>query len=83
MKNNEKTPSTVGIFRLSNYKSDSSDKVMRIFTKLKKRAKQVQPKIEAAPQSPEPNLRELSESAMNSYRIGPEVIKTNHGFEVV
>jgi len=31
----------------------------------------------------EPDLKELSESAMNCYHIGPEVVKTEHGFEVV
>jgi hypothetical protein len=81
MKNDEKTPSTIGIFRLSNYKSDASDKVMRIFTKLKRKAERVESKAELV--QPEPNLEELRQSAVKSLHILPEVVKTEHGFEIV
>jgi hypothetical protein len=31
----------------------------------------------------EPNLDELARRAMNSFKVGPEVIKTEEGYEVV
>jgi len=53
---------------------------MQVFTKLKRKAKET----EKIPQSPaEPNLIELGQSAMNSYRLRTEVVKTDNGFEVV
>ena len=70
--------------------------MIQVFTKLKRRAERVQPQIEIAHQSPstfesgqvtplqnlDPNLNELGESAMNSYRLRAEVVKTENGFKV-
>ena len=72
------------------------DKVLQLFTKLKRKAKEMESKSPSIPQSPsslvgestpirdlEPNLQELRASAMNSYRLRSDVIKTENGFEVV
>lgn len=90
--NNNRTQ--IGIFNLPGNMAFPNDKVLQLFTKLKRRAKQVWPQMETkSPTVPvgestpirelEPNLHDLQVSAMNSYRIGPEVVKTENGFEVV
>jgi len=68
------------------------DKVLQLFTKLKRKAKEVESKA-VSPSSPsgdgtpiqdlEPDVEELRHSAMNSYRVGSDVNKTDTGFEVV
>jgi len=83
----------IGLYNLLRNAAHANDKVLKIFTKLKKKAKQ----IETKRQSPaiynsgqvqpvreiEPNVEELRHSAMNSYRLHPDLIKTDGGFEVV
>ena len=83
MKNDEKRPSNIGILRMPNYKGEAGNKVIELFTKLKRKAEQVEPSSVTPLRDIEPNMQELGYSAMNSYRIGPEVIKTDGGFEVV
>lgn len=88
--NNNKTQ--IGIFNLPNSMAFPNDKVLQLFTKLKRKAQET----EKNPQSPagsgvagtpirelEPNVEELPHSAMNSYRLQDEVVKTENGFEVV
>jgi hypothetical protein len=79
----EETPGN-GLYKVPNAACPISKKVYDLFTKLKNKAKE---QIVTKPHSTElvqfePNLKELQESAMSSYRIGPEVIKTENGFEV-
>lgn len=89
MKEKEQIKTQRGIFNLPGNMAFPKDRVLQLFTKLKRRAK-------AAPSAPpgpgndgtpirdiEPNFAELQESAMNSYRLHPEVIKTESGFEFV
>jgi len=67
------------------------DKVLQLFTKLKRKVKDIESKSQS-PAGPgvdgtpirdvEPNVEELRHSAMNSYRLQDEVVKTEHGFEV-
>lgn len=96
MKEKEQIKTQVGIFNLPGNMAFPNDKVLQIFTKLKRRAKQVSPQMETKSQSPlspgvagtpirelEPNIAELQQSSMNSYRVGPEVIKTHRGLEGV
>jgi len=60
-----------------------NDKVLRVFTKLKRRADSSVPASsgpggQGTPiREIEPNVEELRHSAMNSYRVGPEVLKTD------
>lgn len=68
-----------------------NDKVLKLFTKLKRKAKEMETKS-LSPSSPGgestpirdlmTNLEELRHSAMDSYRLRSGVIKTEHGFEV-
>jgi len=51
----------VGILNLPRNAAHPGDKVLRVFNRLKR-------KVERIP--PEPNLNELGEVAMNSYRMG-------------
>ena len=70
--------------------SDAGNKVMRIFTKLKQRAKETTKPVasesgfgQVTPlREIQPNIAELQQSAMNSYRIGPEVVKTDGGVNI-
>ncbi len=78
----------IGIFNLPGNMAFPKDKVLQIFTKLKRKADAKPsasgPGVAGTPiRDLEPNLQELQVSAMNSYRIGPEVVKTERGFEVV
>ena len=94
MKEKEAVRTQVGIFNLPGNMAFPNDKVLQIFTKLKRRADAMETKSPSPAasgpadggtpiQDLEPNLEELRHSAMNSYRIGPEVVKTENGFEVV
>ncbi len=96
MNEKEEVRTQVGIFNLPGNMAFPNDKVLQLFSKLKRRAKQVSPQMEAKSQSPagsggestpirdlEPNVEELRHSAMNSYRLQDEVVKTENGFEVV
>jgi len=83
----------IGIYNLPRGVSNAGNKALEIFTKLKRRAKET----EIAHQSPstfesgqvtqlrniEPNVEELGRSAMNSYRLRSEVVKTENGREVM
>ena len=66
---------------------DAGNKVLNIFNRLKRRANQSPSTFESGQVTPlqnlDPNLNELGESAMNSYRLRSEVVKTEGGFEVV
>ena len=78
----------VGILNLPGNMAFPNDKVLQIFTKLKRRADATQsaagPGVAGTPiRDLEPNLQDLQTSAMNSYRLRSEVIKTDSGFEVV
>jgi len=55
-----------------------SKKVYDLFSKMKQKTDE----IEAPAQSSEPNIAELQQEAMNSYRLHSDVIKTENGFEV-
>lgn len=90
MNEKEEIKTQRGIFNLHGNMAFPNDKVLQIFTKLKRRAKQASPKSPLSPgvagtpiRDLMPNLEELRHSAMNSYRVGPEVVKTERGFEVV
>ena len=88
MKNEEKAPSQIGLLNIPRSAAHPNDKVLKIFNKLKRRAKQnATLSLSSAQVTPlrelQPNLQDLQVSAMNSYRIGPDVIKTDGGFEVV
>lgn len=82
----------IGIFNLPGNITFPNDKVLKIFTKLKRKAKEMKTKSQS-PAGPvndgipirdiEPNVEELRHSAMNSYRLGSDVIKTDTGLEVV
>jgi len=69
----EEIRTQVGILNLPRSAAHPDDKVLKVFNKLK----QHETKSPA-----DPNLQELQASAMNSYRIGSDVIKTENGFEV-
>lgn len=78
-----------GIFNLPGNMAFPNDTVLQIFTKLKRRANAA-PSIPPGPgdagtpiRDLEPNVEELRHSAMNSYRIGPEVVKTERRGEIV
>jgi len=91
--NEEKVRTQIGIYNLPRNAAHPDDKVLKIFTKLKNKAKQMETKsqspalFESGQGQPirdlEPNLQDLQASAMNSYRLRSDVIKTDHGFEVV
>jgi len=72
----------VGILNLPGNMAFPNDKVLQIFTKLKRKTKEMETRSPSIPQSPagtgvagtpirelEPNLQELQVSAMNSYRL--------------
>ena len=84
--NKEDHPSFIGVFKVPCYKGEAGNKAIEIFTKLKRRAEQVETKSQPSSVIPlkniEPNFQDLQVSAMNSYRIDPEVIKTDCGVEV-
>ena len=83
MKNKEDVPP----FKVPCYKGDAGNKAIEIFTKLKRRAEQVETKSHSSSVTPvpeiQPNMLELGYSAMNSYRLQDEVIKTDSGYGVV
>ena len=92
MKEKEEIRTQVGIYNLPGNMAFPNDKVLQLFTKLKRKAKETE-KIPQSPAGPggestpirdiEPNLQELQVSAMNSYRLQDEVVKTDSGFEVI
>jgi len=84
----------IGIYDLPRGIGDAGNKALEIFTKLKRKAKET----EKIPQSPslvydsgqitplrniEPNLADLQQEGMNSYRLRSDVVKGDNGFEVV
>lgn len=70
----------IGIYNLPRCAAHPNDKVINLFTKLKRKAKET----EIAHQSPtEPNFAELQQEAMNSYRLRPDVIMMEGEFEGV
>ena len=91
MNEKEEVRTQVGIFNLPGNMAFPKDKVLQIFTKLERKAKETE-KIPQSPAGPgiadtpireiEPNVEELRHSAMDSYRVGPEVVKTENGFKV-
>jgi len=80
----------IGIYNLPRCAAHPNDKVINLFTKLKRKAKQIEPQPQSssnpAPGQPvrdiEPNMNELGELAMNSYRLRSDVIKTEGGHRV-
>jgi hypothetical protein len=83
----ENEPIGNGLFKIPNSARPISNKVYDLFTKMKKKVKDANSTASnSAPGQPvrdvEPNLNELGESAMNSYRIRDEVVKMENGFEV-
>jgi len=87
MKEKEEVHTQIGIFNLPGNMAFPKDKVLQLFTKLKRRADAKPsasgPGVAGTPiRELEPNIAELQQSAMNSYRIRPAVVKTGHGFEV-
>ena len=87
MKEKEEIKTQRGIFNLPGNMAFPNDKVLQIFTKLIRRANASPsasgPGVDGTPiRELEPNLHDLQVSAMNSYRVGPEVVKTDSGFEV-
>ena len=82
---------TLGILNLRPHQAVEENKVTKLFTKLKKtmpRKTPVGPALYESGQGipirdAEPNLDELAHRAMNSFRVGPEVLKTEEGYEVV
>ena len=80
-----------GILNLAPHQAVGENKVTKLFTKLKKqmpRKTPVGPALYESGQSQpirdvEPNLDELARRAMNSLWVGPEVLKTEEGYEVV
>lgn len=96
MKEKEEIHTQIGVYNLPRGLSDAGNKVLQIFTKLKRKAKEMETLSPSIPQSPagpgsestpirdlEPNFAELRDSAMNSYRLRSDVIKTESRFEVV
>lgn len=88
MKEKEQIKTQRGIFNLPGNMAFPNDKVLQIFTKLKRRADATPsasgPGVAGTPiRDLEPNLQDLQTSAMNSYRLQDEVVKTEGGFEVV
>lgn len=89
MKNEDKAPSQIGIFDIPRSAAHPDDKVLKVFNKLKRKAdqKETNSSFLLAQVTPlreiQPNIQELGYRAMNSYRVGPEVVKTESGFEVV
>lgn len=82
MKDEEKAPSQIGIFNIPRSAAHPDDKVLKIFTKLKQRAKENKTLSHSSAQvTPlkeiESNFAELQQSAMNLYRLRSEVIKTD------
>ena len=88
MKDEEKTPSQVGLYNLPKGVSDAGSKVMQVFTKLKRKAEQSEamPQSESGQITPlreiQPSYDEMQYRAMNSYRLQGEVLKTESRFEV-
>jgi len=92
MKEKEEIRTQVGIYNLPGNMAFPKDKVLQLFTKLKRKAQETE-KIPQSPVGPgndgipirdiEPNFADLQQSAMNSYLLRSEVIKTENGFEVV
>lgn len=80
-----------GLFKIPNSVRPISKKVYDLFTKLKRRAREADDSASISSNSGqgqpvhnvEPNIEELGQSAMNSYRFRSEVVKTDNGFEVV
>jgi hypothetical protein len=72
-----------GLYNPPNSAQVLDSKAMRIFMKLKRKAKQAEPaQSQTALVQTEPNLEELRQSTYRSLHIGPEVIKTENGFEI-
>jgi hypothetical protein len=87
MNNKERAPSQMGLFDIPRSAAHPNDKVLKVFTKLKRRAKQMETTSPSAQVIPlreiQPNIQEFGYRAMNSYCVGLEVVKTESGFEVV
>lgn len=88
MNEKEEIKTQVGIFNLPGNMEFPKDKVLQIFTKLKRRADAApsasSPGVAGTPiRELEPDVEELRHYAMNSYRLQDEVVKTDSGFEVV
>lgn len=88
MNEKEEIKTQVGIFNLPGNMAFPNDKVLQIFTKLKRRADATpsasSPGVAGTPvRDIEPNLEELRHSATNSYRLQDEFVKTDSGFEEV
>lgn len=89
----EEVRTQIGVYDLPRNAAHPNDKVLKIFTKLKKKAKQIETKtqspalFESGQVQPirelEPINAELQQEALNSYRLRSEVIKTDHRFEIV
>jgi len=92
MNEKEQIKTQRGIFNLPGNMAFPNDKVLQIFTKLKRKAKEMETKSRS-PAGPggestpirdiEPNVEELRYSAMDSYRVGPEVVKTERKWHLV
>lgn len=88
MKDEEKAPSQMGLFDIPRSAAHPDDKVLKVFNKLKRRADST-PSVSGPTDDDtqmrdlDPNIAELQQGSMNSYRVGPDVIKTDTGFEVV
>lgn len=89
MKEKEQIKTQRGIFNLPGNMAFPNDKVLQIFTKLKRRTNSA-PSVPPGPgdagtpiRELEPNIAELQQGSMNSHHIGPRVIKTERGFEVM
>ena len=82
MKNEDVSPSQIGIFNIPRSAAHPNDKVLKVFNTLKRRAKQNETLSHSSGQVT-PSHEDMQYRAMNSYRVGPEVIKTDNDFEVV
>ena len=91
MKEKEEIKTQRGIFNQPGNMAFPDDKVLQIFTKLRRKANAMDTKSQS-PVGPggdgksirdiEPNFAELQERSMNSYRLHSDVIKTENGFEI-
>lgn len=81
MKVEEKAPSQIGLFNIPRSAAHPDDKVLKIFDKLKRRAKQNETLSHSSGQVT-PSHEDMQYRAMNSFRLRDEVVKTDHGFEV-
>ena len=77
--NDKEVRTQIGLYDIPRNADHPDDKVVNLFTKLKRKAKEIASHSSARV---EPNVEELRHSAMNSYRLQDEVIKSDIGFEV-